>query len=380
MGSSLRLFTIRGIEVRMHATFPLILVWAALQFGYFQRGGLAGAISGVVVTLLIFGIVVLHELGHSFVALNYGIPIRQILLLPIGGVAQLTRMPDKPVQEFLVAIAGPLVNVGLAAVMVVPALLLGLRLDSEQLFGILGMLELNAGSVFVFLIGTNLILGLFNLLPAFPMDGGRVLRSLLALRMSYSRATSIAVSIGQFLAFLLGLWGFYSGNFFFVLIAFFIYVGAGQEGQMVRLRSVLAGLTVNQAYSRRPESLAPNSSLRDAVQLTLRSFQANFPVCEGDRLVGLLTQKKLIEALNNVGPETPVWNVMETDFRPVNPRDGLFQTQQLLAESQSEALPVIDEGRFLGLITPQDVSEIYRLASSNPGIFFTRAESSADLR
>ncbi len=370
MGSSVRLFRVFGISIRMHITFPLILVWAAIQFGFLGGRGLEGAVFGVVVTLLLFAVVVLHELGHSVVALRYGVPVKQIVLLPIGGVAQLARIPEEPAQEFLIAIAGPLVNFILVGLLTIGGLIVGpiLNLDLQPTLAI-NMSEFSASSVFDYVFVSNIFLAVFNLLPAFPMDGGRVLRALLATRLDYVRATSIAVSIGQALAWLVGLWGFLQGGFFLILIAIFIYLGAGQEEQQIRLRSVLGGLTVDQVYSRQAKSLDPQSTLSDAVALTLSSFQSNFPVCEGEQLIGLLTHSRLVEALERYGPGTPVQQVMEKDFQPVRPSDTVFATQQRMSENKLDALPVTRDGRLLGLITAQDINEVFRLLSRQPNYF-----------
>jgi Zn-dependent protease/CBS domain-containing protein len=324
---------------------------------------------GIVVTLLLFVIVVLHELGHSVAAQRFNVPVKQIVLLPIGGVAQMARIPEQPMKEFIIAIAGPLVNFGLAIIFGFIALVVGIRVGLEQLPELLSSMRgLNAQAIFGYIFTSNLFLGLFNLLPAFPMDGGRVLRALLATRFPYRRATATAVSIGQGLAWMLGLWGFLGGGFFLILIAVFIYLGAGQEGQMVQLRSVLGELTVRRAYSREPLVLFPDSTLRDAVDMTLNSFQADFPVCDGERLVGLLTHTKLVEALNSFGTEKPVREVMQTDFPSVSPGESLMLAQQRMLEAKFDALPVLEAGRFMGLITSRDVNEIYRLASSQEGL------------
>jgi stage IV sporulation protein FB len=369
MGNSIRLFTVRGIDIRMHITFPLILVWAALQFGWLSRQGTRGAVFGIVVTLILFAIVVLHELGHSIAALNYDVPVRQIVLFPIGGVAQLSRMPEKPIQEFVIAIAGPLVNFVIAVILAIIALTTGYDLAMGNLPATLSNLaRASMTSVFAYVFVSNIFLGVFNLLPAFPMDGGRILRSLLATRLSYPRATAIAVKIGQGLAFLLGLWGFLNGNFFLILIAFFIFMGAGQEGQMVQIRSVFDGVRVDQAFSRKVVSLSPDSSLRDAVNITLNSFQSDFPICDGDSLVGLLTHARLIEALNNLPPETTVSNVMVRDIPSVDPQAELYRVQQRMSEENYDALPVVEDGKFLGLITSRDISELFRLLSRQPEI------------
>jgi stage IV sporulation protein FB len=365
MSNSIKLLSVRGIAIRMHVTFPLILIWSALQYGWLTGGGWGGAIFGVIATLILFLIVVLHELGHSVVAQQYGVSVKQILLLPIGGVAQLDRIPEKPRQEFAIAIAGPLVNVGLAGLMAIVGLtfghMVGLNSYSTLLTGLRGF---NLPSLLSYVFASNLFLAAFNLLPAFPMDGGRVLRALLATRLSYPRATAIAVTIGQSLAWLIGLWGFLQGSFFMILIAVFIFVGAGQEGKSVQLRNALGGLTVEQAYSRNARTLTPQSTLREAVELTLNTFQSDFPICDGDSLVGLLTHSRLIRGIDKFGPDAPLSQVMMTDVEPVKTMDGLLEVQRRLAEGKLDALPVVDEGNFKGLITSRDIVEIYRLISS----------------
>ncbi|MCK5646670.1 MAG: site-2 protease family protein [Anaerolineales bacterium] len=369
MGNSIRLFSVKGIDIKVHITFPLILVWSAVQFGLLSGRGLEGAIFGVVVTLILFVIVVLHELGHSIAALRYGVPVKQIVLLPIGGVAQLSRMPEKPIEEFVIAIAGPLVNFGLAIVLAVLAVVLGLEIGIGNMpltFSRLARASLQ--SVFAYVFISNLFLGLFNLIPAFPMDGGRVFRSLLATRINYARATRIAVTVGQGIAWLMALWGLLGGGLFIIVIAVFILIGASQEGQLVQLKSLFDGLKVEQAFSRGVKSLTPNSTLREAVEITLSTFQSDFPVCEDDQLVGLLTQSRLIDSLNRLSPETFVGQVMEVDVSPVEPKDGLFQVQQRLAELSLDALPVVDQGIFLGLITSRDLNEAYRLLSKRPDL------------
>jgi predicted transcriptional regulator len=164
------------------------------------------------------------------------------------------------------------------------------------------------------------------------------------------------------------LWGFLNGNFFLILVAFFIFMGAGQEGQMVQIRSVFDGVRVDQAFSRKVVSLSPDSSLRDAVNITLNSFQSDFPICDGDSLVGLLTHARLIEALNNLPPETTVSNVMVRDIPSVDPQAELYRVQQRMSEENYDALPVVEDGKFLGLITSRDISELFRLLSRQPEI------------
>lgn len=378
MNSSIRLFTVRGIDIRVHITFPLILVFAILQFGVFAGQGINGAIFGVIVILLLFTIVVLHELGHSIAAQHYGVPVNQIVLLPIGGVAQLQRIPENPMQEFVIAIAGPLVNVVIAILLYLVHILFGIGgVSTNDAMGLLiGVGRGNLDAVFNYVFATNLFLAVFNLIPAFPLDGGRVLRALLATRLDYGRATSIAVNIGQTLAGIAGVWGFLNGDFFLILIAIFVYMGAGQEGQQVQLRHTLGSLTVDRAYSRQARTLNSQSTLEDAVNLTLTTFQSEFPVIDGDQLVGLLTYQRLVQALNLRSPETVVRDVMLTGVTPVTPKDSMFDVQQQMAAQRLDAVPVVENGRFVGLLTNRDVSELYRLVTSNPGIFPTLAVNS----
>lgn len=370
MVGSFPLFSVRGIMIRVHITFPLILIWGAIQFGVLNGQGLAGAVFGVIVFLLLFVIVVLHELGHSFAAQYYGVPVKEIVLLPIGGVARLASIPEEPIKEFVIAIAGPLVNFVLAGLLFLVAIgsgqVIGNPFDFEAMFA--GMATLSLSSIFTYVFVSNLFLGIFNLIPAFPMDGGRVLRALLATQMNYVTATRIAVIIGQNLALLFGLWGFLGGGFFIILIAIFIYFGAGQEAEAVQVRHALRNLTVEQAYSRETHILSPQSTLQEAVDITLSSFQADFPICEGGRFIGLLTQSRLLETLHQQGPQTPVAEVMATEVTPVSPRQEIFDVQQKMTEGSFDALPVVDGGTFLGLITSRDINELYRFVSSQPDL------------
>ena len=372
MGGSFKIATVRGIDIKVHVTFFLILIYAAIVFGLDGRG-MNGALFGIVATLLLFGCVVLHELGHSLVAQRYGIPVRDITLWPIGGIARLERIPDKPAQEFWIAIAGPAVNfVIVGVIFVVAQVLARLQVGFDLSALERGMLRLEAASLLAYLFSTNLILAVFNLIPAFPMDGGRILRALLATRLDYPRATAIAVAIGQNLALLAGLFGFLTGQFFLVLIAIFVFMGAGSEGQMVQVKSVLDGLKVRQAFTRKTEALNPDDRLARAVDLTLSSFQSDFPVCRGEELVGLLTRTDLISALQNRGSNAFVVSVMRKEFPTVALDDSVYVAQQRMAEHHIEALPVMEQGRFRGLLTLRDIDEVFRLLSVSPQLLQSR--------
>jgi Zn-dependent protease/predicted transcriptional regulator len=371
MSWSIKLFRVKGIDVKVHLTFVLILIWAAYRWSGSTGEGLQGALFGVAATLLLFGSVTLHELGHSLQALKYGVRVRDITLLPIGGLARMEEIPEKPGQELRIAIAGPLVNFAIAAALIgVGALLQAQALVTvPELFHSLGAASWTG--MLAYLTMANLAMGLFNLIPAFPMDGGRVLRALLAMRLDYPKATSIAVTIGQGLALLLGLYGFMSGSFTLVLIAVFVWMGAGQEGKQVEVKSVLREMKVGQAMTRQPQILSADDSLARAVELTLTTSQADFPVMEREsgRLVGLLTEGDLLKGLRSHNMEASVGQVMRTRFPTATPSEPIFQAQQQMALGRVRAMPILEGGdRLVGLLTVADINEAYRLLSVSPGL------------
>jgi Zn-dependent protease/CBS domain-containing protein len=364
MGNSLKLFSVRGIDIRLHITFPLILLWAGLQFGL-RAGTIESALFGVIAIGFLFVLVTLHELGHSFAAQYFGVPVKQIILTPLGGVAQLNEIPDKPVQEFIIAIAGPAVNVVFAILMGAIALNLGISIANPFLI-LSGLGGLTLTSLFIYVFYYNIILALFNLIPAFPLDGGRIFRSLLAMRLDYVRATTIASTVGQVIAVMLGIYGLFSGGIFLVLIAVFIFMAGRQEAQMVRVRNVLRGVKVQQAYSPSVYLLNRDSTVQQASNLMIYGGQRNFPVVESESLIGFLPHADLIGAMRTAAPHSRVDSIMRKDVEPVAPGDNLFDVQRKLAELQLEALPVAIGNRFLGLITRHQISDVHRLLLSAP--------------
>ena len=366
MSSSLKLFTVRGIDIRLHMTFPLILLWAAFQFGLASGAGLTGAMFGVTAVSLLFVLITLHELGHSFAAQHYGVPVKQIILSPIGGVAQLMRMPEKPVEEFVIAIAGPAVNFVLAGLMWGTAVLFNIDL-SNPLRVLMGYGGITGAALFTYIFVYNIFLAVFNLIPAFPMDGGRVFRSLLAMRLDYVRATRIAAAVGRGVAILMGLYGLFNGGIFMVLIAVFIYSGATQEERLVRLRGSLRGYTVQQSYSPSAYQLSPYHNLQHVVDFMLIGGQSSFPVSQGELYVGFLTRGRLEQALQTRGRHTFISDVMRRDVPPVSLTTDIYEVQQRLDSEQLDALPVVENGRCLGLITRRNIQELYRLSQIAPG-------------
>ncbi|MFL5759583.1 MAG: site-2 protease family protein [Thermomicrobiales bacterium] len=373
MGWSFRIARVRGIDIRVHATFALILVWAAYFWGFSIDAGWRGATFGVVATVLLFVCVTLHELGHSFVALRYGIPVRDITLLPIGGVASLEGTPEDPGQEFRIAIAGPLVNVAIAAVLIVAgAILQATSLLSPSHLDT-SMRDADWSSILAYLTLANIWLVLFNIIPAFPMDGGRIFRSALATRVGFRRATEVAVNLGQGIALLFGLLGFLTGNFFLIFIAVFVWIGAEAEGRQTVARSVLGGITVGDAMTWHPQVLAPIDPATRAIELTLSSAQSDFPVVDTTgRAVGLLTLDDLVRGLQRQ-PTATVDALMQREVPLAMPAEPLIDAQERLNAKGIRALPVVDNnGHVVGLLSLADVGEAFRLLSIRPDLLSTR--------
>jgi stage IV sporulation protein FB len=366
MGRSLRLFTVRGIDVKLHITFPLILLLAALQFGA-AAGSVGGALFGIIAISILFVLVTLHELGHSFAAQHYGVEVKQIVLSPIGGVAQLAEIPDDPRQELVISAAGPAVNFVVAALMAVFIPLFSINLTNP--LGMMGgQVGIGADALFSYIFVYNIFLAVFNLIPAFPLDGGRIFRALLALRLDYVRATEIASRIGRALAVFLGLYGLATGGLFLALIAVFIFMAAGQEAAYVRNRRALRGYTVQEVYSPSVLRLEPSSSLQHAANLMLVGRQTSFPVVVGDELVGFLPYDALMDGLQRGGAAAPVEDIMRRDVESVTPADELVDVSKRMEQARVDALPVISAGRFLGLVSQAQIDMLKRLASASPNV------------
>jgi Zn-dependent protease len=351
MSWSWRIGRIAGIDVYVHFTFFLLLAWVAGVY-YMLNRNVWEALYGVSFILALFAIVVLHELGHALTARRYGIQTRDITLLPIGGVARLERMPEEPAQELVVALAGPAVNVVLAALIYL-ILALGAGIPVAPLNE-----AIRIGSGFLSqLFWVNVVLVVFNMVPAFPMDGGRVLRALLATRLDYVRATQIAATVGQALAMLFVLIGLFA-NPFLVFIGLFVWLGAAQEASFVQMRSAIAGIPVMRAMITNFQTLDPDDRLSKAVEYMLAGFQQDFPAVKDGHLVGVVTHSDLATALGQYGIEARVADVMRRDFISVSPREMLESAFARLQEGDSHTVPVVENGRLVGLLTTDNVTEI----------------------
>ncbi len=344
-----------GIDVYVHFTFLLLLAFLGVAHGLAGRS-LDAALAGMFFFIGLFACVLLHEYGHALAARRYGIPTRDITLLPIGGVARLERMPEKPSQEFVVALAGPAVNVIIAL-----GLFIGLKLGGW--WQPLSSLSTTGGNIFERLLVANVFLVLFNLLPAFPMDGGRVLRALLAMKLNYARATRIAARIGQGMAVVFGFAGLF-GNPMLLLIALFVWVGAAQEAAATEMKSSFSGAAVRDAMLTDFKTLAPGDTLRDATRLLLAGSQQDFPVVDRDALVGILTHRDLFAALRERGAHAVVADVMRCEFAVLTAADPL---ETALAPENVEkglAMPVLADARLIGLVTAENVGEFFMIRSA----------------
>lgn len=356
---SFKLGTVAGTEVRVHVTFFILL--AAFGWGFFAEGGTPAAVDGVLFIVAVFGCVLLHEFGHALMARKFGIRTPDITLLPIGGLARLERMPEKPEQELLVAIAGPAVNVVIAGLLF---LIWGLPVAPGN---IESMLEIPFGQR---LMLVNISLVIFNMIPAFPMDGGRVLRAVLAMLMPYGQATQMAATIGQFLAVVGAVIALKSGAWLIVLIALFIFMAARGESQMVQTRIALEGVPLERAMMTDFQVLGHGDNLNEAAAALLAGAQHDFPVLDSaGELEGLLTRRRLIEALAKHGPLSLVEDAMLREVPTVPLHFPIREAFQLLQSSPLESLPVVAEGgrRVLGLLTAENVSEVILIRNAIDG-------------
>jgi Zn-dependent protease/CBS domain-containing protein len=365
MGWSIKLFDVGGTAVRIHLTFFLLLAWIAAI--HWTRGGAPEAIDGVLFIVALFVCVVLHEFGHVIAARRYGIATSDITLLPIGGVASLERMPEKPAQEIVVALAGPAVNVVIAVVLI---FLLGAKFDLSQM----SQLEQAQTSLLGRIAAANVMLVVFNLIPAFPMDGGRVLRAVLAISMGYTRATRVAASIGQGLAIMLGFFGLL-GNPLLALIAVFIFLAASGEAGYVQARDYTRGYLASHAMITSYQALGPASTADDAAALLLRTTQQEFPVVDGaGTLRGMVTREALIQALQEKGGNAPVLEFMARDVPTVPENACLDNVFEQLRRGGQRAIGVVDrQQRLVGYITAENLAELVMIQSSRS----VRAERAA---
>lgn len=352
---SWKIARVSGIDVYLHATFVILLAWVGFEF-YRQEWRVSDALEGILFICAVFGIVVLHELGHALVARKFGIRTRDITLYPIGGVARLEKMPEDPRQELLVAVAGPGVNLAIAVLLFLLLVPAGRLSAVSEWF-------LKPGEFMVNLISVNLWLALFNMIPAFPMDGGRVLRALLAMRIDYVRATEIAARVGQGMALVFGAIGLWY-NPLLVFIALFVWMGASAEASMVQVKHVVSNIPISRVMATDFKTLSPNDTLSRAVEFIMAGFQQDFPVVSDDRLVGILTRADLIAGLSRHGLGGLVGDVMRVNFQTAEPYEMAESVFSRLQQCDCHTVPVVQAGRVIGLVTSDNIGEFLMIQSA----------------
>lgn len=341
-----------GIPLRVHVTFLILLLlaaWGGANLTHSWRG----TAMWVAFMSAIFSCVVLHELVHSLQARRYGIRVTSILLLPIGGVAQMERIPEDPNQELTISIMGPVTNVVIALLIALPVWVFA---GPERLHVTRANMD-PATNFWGALVLTNVGLAVFNLLPAFPMDGGRMLRAVLAQHLDYVRATDIAARVGQICAFAMGLSVLWHNNWILVFIAFMVYIGATHEARMVRARAVLRRIPVSYTMATAFSVVSPSDFIGTVLAYSAQAYQHDFPVVQDGRLVGVVGHEQMVKALRERGPYVTVHEVMQRGVPMVTLTDNLYDLQEKMQTARVSIVPVVDAGHVVGVVTLDRINQ-----------------------
>ncbi len=354
MNWSLDIGRIFGIRFRIHVTFLLLVLFVFVsvtdEHG-FQRG-----LWATLFICAVFACVLIHEIGHSLIARRFGKEAKSITLLPIGGVATMEEMPEKPAQEITMALVGPLINLAIAGVLyAIVGRWTGIGVPTVQ--------PDSSRSFLAGLIGINIMLAIFNLIPAFPMDGGRVLRGLLALTMDYVTATSVAVGVGQILAMVFIFYGvFYS--WWIAIIGLFLYIGAGGEKQQVVLKSVLHAVPASEAMTTTFRTLRPDEPISKALEHFYHGCQDDFPVIGEAGIEGILTRDRILATIHDKGLNVPVSDVMDRDFAWVSPQTPLDEIYRKSLARGKTAAAVVDDNTVKGMVCLDGISRFFAVRAA----------------
>ncbi len=349
---SLKVFRLAGINVYLHWTFLILLAWIFLA-GMGGGKPLGEALIPIAFILSLFACVLLHEYGHALAARRYGIGTEHITLLPIGGIASLEKMPEDPKQELVVALAGPAVNLVIAAMLLMYFLAAGRPLELHLWQDASLLTE---GKYLPFLLLINLMLLGFNLIPAFPMDGGRVLRALLSMRQTRAEATRLAARIGQFLAIGFVFVGLMY-NFFLIIIGMFIFLGASGEANYETQRSILAKLSVRDVLMQQFTLLHAWETIGRAIEILLDGQEKDFVVTENNDIIGTLSRDDLIKGLQQFGSEQRIKSILNADWLALRPEMGLNEAYEEMAKRKLSICPVLEDGRLIGVLNQENILE-----------------------
>lgn len=359
---SLTIGRIQNIDIRLHPSFVLIALWVVYHWGYRQDSGISGTIYGLVLVLAIFVLVLLHELGHSMMAREFGLRVRDITLVPFGGIARIEQMPSRPWAEASISAAGPLVNVAIAFLLLPLLLIVGLAsgIDSLQDFARIGLGDVSLAGFLFYLFLANVTLAVFNLLPAFPMDGGRILRAGITPILGREAATTVAVSIGITLGILIGIVAVISREFLIVLVMAFVVLAAVAEGRAVRLEESMRRLRVGQFAVWDRGGVAPS----DPIALALRQGARDLAVTHNGRLVGMVWRQHLVDAMSHGGLNRRIEEIMDSDFVSVPSETSVFDAQRLMNQASQWTIPVADSGIYRGVFTADRLVHVQRHISA----------------
>ncbi len=359
MKDSIKIFSISGIPIELHISFVVLMLFLFITSIYFGSPGF------IFYILLLFFFVFLHELAHSLVAKRYNVKISKIILLPFGGVSAMEHIPEEPSKELAIAIAGPLLNFLAVAITLVPVLLLPSGTATfQEVFFSLGMPR-NLLELAAIILKVNLLLGAFNLLvPALPMDGGRILRAALAMKIGFAAATDISVDVAKVIAILMFVFGFLFSPWL-ALIAFFIYIGAMQEAQITLISSVLRGVKVRDIMSTGVISLSPGMSLNEATDVMIAHRHMGYPVVQSDEVIGIFTFADLAKVEKERWASTVVEQVMTKEVISSSPDEDATDALFKMHSHGIGRLPVFVGGKLVGIISKTDIlraTELLRIA------------------
>jgi len=354
MRGSIRFIRVFGIDIDIHITFFLLLGIFFLFLG----------INGLILILGVFLFVTIHELCHGLAARYFGLRVTKITLLPIGGIASMSEMPTKPYQELIISLAGPLSNALIVIIFYFPLhALLGEETLMYPIRVLTGQAEHTGQfNVIAHIYWINLVLAVFNMIPAFPMDGGRVLRAILSYRMGRKAATQVAVRLGHIFALLFAYVGIVYGHIFLLLIAVFIYMAASGEGMQVEVSETIKNYFVHDILTREFVFISKDTPLSKALELIFHTHQEDFPVVEDGHLVGMLTRREVIQGLHERSKDTHAEVIMRTDIPPVSVKTNLDIVRKLMQKHNAGAIPVERNGKVVGVVTQGDINKVYMIA------------------